>query len=90
MVDLTPTPSFRLDGKRALVTGASSGIGVELARQLARDGHDLVLSARSVAPMQTLAAELQSHGADAVVMPADLSHAGAAGELASAGVRCIC
>lgn len=66
---------------RALVTGASSGIGVELARQLARDGHDLVLSARSVAPMQTLASELESYGADAVVIPADLSHAGAAAEL---------
>lgn len=66
---------------RALVTGASSGIGVELARQLARDGHDLVLSARSVAPMDTLAAELGSYGAGAVVIPADLSRAGAAAAL---------
>jgi uncharacterized protein len=69
---------------RALVTGASSGIGVELARQLARDGHDLVLSARSVAPMQTLAAELETYGADAAIIPADLSQAGAAAALANA------
>jgi short-subunit dehydrogenase len=69
---------------RALVTGASSGIGVELARQLARDGHDLVLSARSVTPMQTLAAELETYGAGVIVIPADLSQAGAAAELASA------
>ena len=67
---------------RALVTGASSGIGVELGRQLARDGHDIVLSARSVAPMETLAAELKSYGADAVVIPADLSQAGATAALA--------
>ena len=66
---------------RALITGASSGIGVELARQLARDGHDLVLSARSVTPMQTLSAELETGGARAVVIPADLSRAGAAAAL---------
>ena len=43
----------------ALVTGASVGIGAELARELARHGHDLVLTARRVAPMQALADELR-------------------------------
>src|SRR5215469_5257752 len=57
----------------ALVTGASSGIGADLARELARDGHDLVLAARTVAPMKTLATELEAHGAKSVVMTADLS-----------------
>src|SRR5262249_51921483 len=56
----------------ALVTGASSGIGADLARELARDGHDLVLAARTVAPMETLAAELKAHGAKSVVITADL------------------
>ena len=69
---------------RALVTGASSGIGIELARQLVRDGHDLVLSARRAAPMHALAAELEAHDADSVVIPVDLSKPGAASELAAA------
>jgi hypothetical protein len=68
----------------ALVTGASSGIGADLARELARDGHDLVLAARTVAPMENLAAELKAHGAGTVVIAADLGQPGAAAALASA------
>jgi short-subunit dehydrogenase len=45
--------------KTALITGASSGIGMALAHQFARDGYHLVLAARSVARMQALADELQ-------------------------------
>jgi uncharacterized protein len=65
----------------ALVTGASSGIGVALAKELARHGHDLVLSARSQAPMEALAEELRSLGAAATVIPGDLAKAGAAAAL---------
>jgi short-subunit dehydrogenase len=68
----------------ALVTGASSGIGADLARELACDGHDLVLTARRVAPMETLAAELEAHGAASLVIAADLSEPGGAAALASA------
>jgi short-subunit dehydrogenase len=66
----------------ALVTGASRGIGAALARELARHGHDLVLSARSVEPMQDLADELRRIGAETSVIAADLSTSGAAAQLA--------
>jgi short-subunit dehydrogenase len=65
----------------ALVTGASGGIGAELARELARHGHDLVLAARSAEPMQRLAAEFAGLGAAATVIPCDLSQPGAAAAL---------
>ncbi len=67
----------------ALVTGASSGIGIDLARELARDGHDLVLTARTLAPMQALATELEALGARSEIIAADLAQPGAAQELAA-------
>ncbi|HXC27622.1 MAG TPA: SDR family oxidoreductase [Stellaceae bacterium] len=74
----------------ALVTGASSGIGAALARELARHGHDVVLSARRVAPMETLAEELRSLGAAATIIAADLSQPGGAAKLiAELGARGI-
>jgi short-subunit dehydrogenase len=66
----------------ALVTGASSGLGIELARELARHGHDLVLSARRVAPMDALAAELRGLGAAVTVIASDLAKPAAAAALA--------
>jgi short-subunit dehydrogenase len=62
-----PTPA---QDRAALITGASSGIGEEIARELARRGHQVVLVARRAAQLETLAAEL---GAQAHPLPADLS-----------------
>jgi hypothetical protein len=60
--------------KVALITGASSGIGLELARECARHGHDLVLVARRADKLQQLADELKGeHGIEVQVLVADLS-----------------
>src|SRR2546422_10865914 len=67
---------------RALITGASSGIGLELAKLFARDGHDVVLVARSGDKVKQLAAELGSaHSILATVIPADLADPAAPEEI---------
>lgn len=66
----------------ALITGASNGIGLELARRLAADGNDLILVARRVDKLQALADELGGRfGVNASVIGQDLGYEGAAEEL---------
>src|SRR5215813_179635 len=73
---------MNLNGKWALVTGASSGFGVEFAKLLAARSANLVLVARRSGPMEELADNLRrTNGVQVMVEPADLSVPGAAAEL---------
>ncbi len=66
----------------ALITGASSGIGLELAKVHARQGGDLILVARSTTKLQKLKEEIEDqHGIFALIIPKDLSIPDAALEI---------
>ncbi len=65
-------PDFRLDGKRALVTGAGRGIGLASALALARYGADVTLLARSADEIDAAAAQVRDLGAAADALPLDL------------------
>ncbi len=66
---LPQTPSFRLDGKRALVTGAGRGIGLAAAAALAQAGAHVTLLARTAAEIEAAAESIRNEGgtADALV-----------------------
>ena len=60
-----------------MVTGASAGLGMEFASQLAQRGHDLILVARNLARLEEVAAQLRAqHAVDVEVLAADLSDRG--------------
>ena len=76
------------DHKTALITGASFGIGLELARIFAREGHNLVLVARSADRLRQLASELEkAHGTRSLILAADLTDPGAPAYILDQTVR---
>lgn len=72
--DLPRTPSFRLDGKTALVVGASSGIGQGAAVALAEAGAHVTLAARSLERLEPVAKALQEAGYRADMLAMDIQN----------------
>jgi NAD(P)-dependent dehydrogenase (short-subunit alcohol dehydrogenase family) len=78
MVDLTRIPSFRLDGKRALVTGAGRGIGLAAASALADAGAHVTLAARTIDDLEDAALAICARGQQASTMQIDVREVEAA------------
>lgn len=70
---LPKTPSFRLDGRRALVTGAGRGIGLAAAAALAEAGAEVTLVARSADEIEAAAAEIGQGASAATLDVSDLA-----------------
>ncbi len=73
-----------ITGRAAIVTGASQGIGLAIARALAGEGGSLLVCARGADRLATAAAELRAVGADVLAVPADVTDAEAAAALVQA------
>jgi NAD(P)-dependent dehydrogenase (short-subunit alcohol dehydrogenase family) len=69
---LPKTPSFRLDGKRALVAGASSGIGMACAAALGEAGAEVTVVARRLDALETLVDQMQAQGMKAQALQLDV------------------
>ena len=77
---LPRTPSLRLDGRRALVTGAGRGLGLACAAALAEAGAEVWLAARSAADVQAAAHALRERGDRAHALPLDVTDIAAVGQ----------
>jgi NAD(P)-dependent dehydrogenase (short-subunit alcohol dehydrogenase family) len=84
-VPLPRTPSFQLDGKRALVTGAGRGIGLAAAAALAEAGAHVTLVARNAAEIEAAAASIRDAGFHAKALSLDVTDPAAAGTLEAGG-----
>jgi NAD(P)-dependent dehydrogenase (short-subunit alcohol dehydrogenase family) len=80
---MTVLDSFRLEGRVAIVTGASSGLGVSFARALAQAGAAVVLDARRLDRLSLLAVEIQGMGCQAIDVRLDVTDPDSCTALAS-------
>ncbi|NUT91796.1 MAG: SDR family oxidoreductase [Saccharothrix sp.] len=78
---------FRLDGQTAIVTGASSGLGVAFAKGLAEAGADVVLAARRVDKLKETAALVEAAGRRALIVRADVAQPDDCREVARAAAE---
>ena len=78
---------FRLDGRVAVVTAASRGIGAAIAEACAEAGADVAISARTAADLEAVAGRICAHGSQALVHPADLSTREAMGDYVDAVIE---
>ncbi len=72
-MNLPKTPSFRLDGRRALVAGASSGLGLACAAALADAGAHVILAARGREKLEEAAAAIKDAGGSAETLVMDIA-----------------
>src|SRR5580692_12761957 len=77
-IDLAKTPSFRLDGKRALVTGGGRGVGLAAASALAEAGAHVTLAARTKTEIEEAAAAIRARGEKAEALVLDVTDVEAA------------
>jgi NAD(P)-dependent dehydrogenase (short-subunit alcohol dehydrogenase family) len=80
-MQLPRTPSFRLDGRRALVTGAGRGIGLAAAAALAEAGASVVLTARTAPEIEAAAEAMRAAGGAAEAVALDVTDQGAVAAL---------
>ena len=84
MTTLPRTPSLRLDGKRALVTGGGRGLGLACAAALAQAGAHVTLMARTTVEIEAAAATIVAEGGRADTLTADVCDVAASGKAIAA------
>ena len=73
LMDYRGNDAMKLEGRKAIVTGAAKGMGASITTTLAREGADIVLTARDIPPLVEVAAEVRSMGRESWVVGCDVT-----------------